>query len=74
MYMCMLGDQGGDGDMYMCVWSGTREGMETCKCVCGGGPGRGWRHVHVCAEGDQEGDGDMYMYVEGDQGGDGDMC
>ena len=42
------GDQGGDGDMYMCVWRG---------------PGRGWGHVHVCVEGDQGGDRDMYMLV-----------
>ena len=72
--MCVEGDKGGDGDMYMCVWRGTRKEMETCTCVCGGGPGRGWRHVHVCVEGGSGRRwGHEHVCVEGDQGGDGDM-
>ena len=39
--------------------------MSMCLHVCGGGPGRGWGHVHVCVEGDQGWDGDMYMCVCG---------
>ena len=63
VHVCVEGDQGGDGDMYMCVWRGTREDIGTCTCVCGGGPGRGWGNVHVCVEGGQGGDRDMYMCV-----------
>ena len=59
---CVYGEwQGGDGDMYMCVWRGCREDIGTCTCVCGGGPGRGWGHVHVCVEGGQGGYRDMYI-------------
>ena len=46
--VCRGWDQGGAGDMYMCVLRGPR---------------KGWGHVHVCVEGDQEGDGDMYMLL-----------
>ena len=39
--MCVEGDQGGDGDMYMCVWRGAQGGDgDMYMCVCGGGTGK----------------------------------
>ena len=85
--MCRGEVQGGDRDMYMCVWRGAgrgwehvhvcvlgaREGMGTYTCVYGGDREGMGTYTCVCGGGAGRGWGNVQVCVEGDQGGDGGM-